>query len=335
MSKPTFDERYAVTMFGFTNELLEASRNPSELVELALETGLTKNIELDGPQYFRNYPRVSDAEVVELQELLTKYDARLSLIGGYADRAAGTHLANSEQIVADLKTQLDLVKRLGGFGLRLQVDAITTDEAPLVARAAEAAGVKIVFELQGSMTPTDPRTTDCLAVVAAADSPNVRLMFDASLFMTCLPPTLKALLTGTGLSAEQIDTIEHNWLTLPFPDYRGWLIGELQAGNLPPQLNSLVPTLLSRIGHSKPADWADYTPMVESVHLKYWDTSDDGAAVSGPTSALMSQLESAGYTGYYCSEWGGHEWHTLHELPAMQAIAWHKRLVEACFNQAH
>jgi len=328
MSNPSFEERYAVTLFGFTNELLLGAQTPLQILEQTLASGITKNVEIDGPQFFRNFPNVVDEEVLALCVALAKFDARLSLLGGYADRASGVTLHSSETVVSSLIAQLDLVRRLGGFGLRLQVDAFSIDEAPAIARAAEAAGVMVVFELQGSMTPTDPRTLACVEVVRAADSPNVRLMLDSSLFMTCFPPSLQRLMGKTGLSTSQIAELEEHWLRSDLGEFRTWLIGQLQSGQVPGQVQALMPTFLSRIGHSKPADWQSFTPMIESVHLKYWDTSDEGGAVTGPTSELIQMLESAGYQGYYCSEWGGHEWHTLEELSGAQATSWHKTLVK-------
>jgi hypothetical protein len=332
LSKPEFEERYAVTMFGFTNELLEASRTPLELVELVLETGLAKNIEIDGPQFFRNFPNVEPAEVTALGDLLADYGAKLSLLGGYTDRAAGATLHASDSVVSSLLKQIELVSQLGGFGLRVQVDAFTTDEAPQIARAAEALGVKVLLEMQGSMTPSDPRTQATLVVVEAAASANVRLMFDGSLFMTCIPPTLKTLMQSYGLTPSQVNEIETHWLEDSTSEYRGWLLENLKSGTFPPRLNALLPTLLTRIGHSTPSDWEHVASLVESVHLKYWDTSDELGAVSLPTTQLMQLLDSQGYQGYYCSEWGGHEWHTLQELPAFKAISWHKQVVEACYG---
>ena len=48
--------QWAVTLFSFSNELMAADRSACELLDEVLASGLTKVVELDGPQHFRNYP---------------------------------------------------------------------------------------------------------------------------------------------------------------------------------------------------------------------------------------------------------------------------------------
>ena len=129
MSSHKFNDYWAVTMFSFTNELLDGRKTALDLIEEVLSSGLTKNIEIDGPMHFRNYPSPSAQEINELKALLGKHDARISLMGGAADRAiSSTRLVHSAEVVDSVKRQLALSAELGAFGLRMMVGGLTLEE---------------------------------------------------------------------------------------------------------------------------------------------------------------------------------------------------------------
>lgn len=332
MTKEPFDERFAVTMFCYTNELLAAQRTPVQLLADLLATGLTKNIEIDGPQHFRNFPQVSAAEVRQVTDLLAETGAKLTLVGGYADRALGSRIVPSAEVVESLRQQLRLVAALGGYGLRVQADAIRIDEVAVLAPEAEAVGVTILLELQGSMTPDAPVVQSALDVIAAAATPRVRLMFDSSLFMTRFPTPFRAALLGIGLSDQVIDGLQTDWKSKPLGQFRGDLISAVQTGQLTPAIQGFFPTFFSRFGHGVPEDWKDLLPLVDSVQLKFWELADPDGGTLENTRALIQQLEAVGYRGYYCSEWGGHEWYSIDQVPAAAAISWHRELAATAYQ---
>lgn len=332
MTKEPFDERFAVTMFGYTNELLAARRTPIELLADLLATELTKNFEIDGPQHFRNFPQVSAAEVKQVTDLLAETGATVTLVGGYADRALGSRIVHSAQVVESLRQQLRLVASLGAYGLRVQADAIRVDEVAVLSAEAEALGVTILLEMQGSMTPDAPVVQSALDVIAAAATPRVRLMFDSSLFMTRFPTPFRAALRGIGLSDEVIDGLQTDWKSKPLGQFRGDLISAVQTGQLTPAIQGFFPTFFSRFGHGVPEDWKGLLPLVDSVQFKFWELADPDGGTLENTRALMQQLEATGYRGYYCSEWGGHEWYSIDQVPAASAIAWHRDLAAAAFT---
>ena len=328
MSNYKFNDYWAVTMFSFTNEILDGRTSALDLIDQVLSRGITKHIEVDGPMHFRNFPNPPASEIADLKALLAKHGAGISLIGGAADRAiSASRLVDSATVVASVKQQLALAADLGAFGLRLMVGGLTLAELQEVAPVAEALNVKILFELHGVMSPESKLARDCLQLVKDVNSTHVRLMFDSSLFMTEMPLVLKTALGKVGVP--NVDELTDKWANSTLEEFRGWLLPQVEI--YPPKFKSMLPTLLSRIGHAKPTEYDDYIEYIESVHLKYWDIHEDQT----PTRELLEYLDQHNYDGYLTSEWGGHEWDSLKDNSAFTQTETHKELVERSFNLAH
>lgn len=325
MTNHKFSDFWAVTMFSFTNELLEARKSPLALIEDVLSEGVAKLIEVDGPMHFRNFPNPSSQEISDLKALLASYGAAISLIGGAADRAiSGTRLVDSATVVESVKQQLVLAAELGAFGLRMMVGGLSIDELRELAPVAEELNVKILFELHGVMSAESKTARECLQLVQSVDSSHVRLMFDSSLFMQTMPQVLRKALSKIGVP--NVDELAEKWASSSLGDFRAWLMP--QSENYPPKFKSMLPTLFSRMGHAKPKDFDDYMPFIESVHLKYWENECDELE-------LLKYLYEHNYSGYLTSEWGGHEWDSLADNSAMAMTKHHKELIERSFNLAH
>lgn len=318
-----FDDYWAVTMFSFTNELLAARSTPLELIEQAL--ALTKNIEIDGPMHFRNFPNPSAQEISDLKSLLAKHGAKISLVGGAVDKAVSSkRLVPSAEVVESVKRQLELAADLGAFGLRMMVGGLSLDEVKAVAPTAEELDVKILFELHGVMAAESQIARECLQLVKDSGSSHVRMMFDSSLFMTEMPKVLTTALNRIGV--QNVDEIANVWKNSSIDEFRGWLMPQVEKQ--PPPFRASIPTLTSRIGHSKPSDYDDYMPYIESVHLKYWERDCDELP-------LLKYLYAHNYSGYLTSEWGGHEWDSLADNSALEMTRHHRALIERSFNLAH
>lgn len=325
MANYKFNDYWAVTMFSFTNELLDARKSSLALIEDVLAEGVTKLIEVDGPMHFRNFPNPPSQEIADLKALLAKYGAGISLIGGAADRAiASARLLDSAAVVESVKQQLALAADLGAFGLRMMVGGLSLEELRELAPVAEKLNVKILFELHGVMSPESKTARECLQLVRDVDSTHVRLMFDSSLFMQSMPQVLRKALAKVGLT--NVDELAEKWASSTLDEFRAWLMP--QADNYPPKFKSMLPTLFSRMGHAQPSDFDDYMPYIESVHLKYWESECDELP-------LLKYLYAHNYSGYLTSEWGGHEWDSLAENSAMQMTKHHKELIERSFDLAH
>jgi hypothetical protein len=328
MSNHKFNDYWAVTMFSFTNEILDGRTSALDLIDQVLSRGITKRIEVDGPMHFRNFPHPPAGEIAALKALLAKHGAGISLIGGAADRAvSATRLVDSATVVSSVKRQLALAADLGAFGLRMMVGGLSLAELQELAPVAEALNVKILFELHGVMSPESKVARECLQLVKDVDSTHVRLMFDSSLFMTEMPQVLKTALGKVGVPNPE--ELANKWADSSLDEFRGWLMPQIETFS--PRFKSMLPTLLSRIGHAKPSEYDDYIDYIESVHIKYWDIHEDQTAVVG----LLEYLYRHNYHGYLTSEWGGHEWDSLNDNSAFTQTEAHKKLVERSFNLAH
>ena len=328
MSNHKFNDYWAVTMFSFTNEILDGRTSALDLIDQVLSRGITKRIEVDGPMHFRNFPNPPASEIADLKALLAKHGAGISLIGGAADRAiSASRLVDSAPVVASVKQQLALAADLGAFGLRLMVGGLSLAELQEVAPVAEALNVKILFELHGVMSPESKLARDCLQLVKDVNSTHVRLMFDSSLFMNEMPLVLRTELGKVGVS--NVEEVADKWANSTLDEFRGWLMPQIETYS--PRFKSMLPTLFSRIGHAKPSEYGDYINYIECVHIKYWDIHEDQT----PTRELLEYLYQHNYDGYLTSEWGGHEWDSLNDNSAFTQTEAHKKFVERSFNHAH
>jgi sugar phosphate isomerase/epimerase len=207
VSNYKFNDYWAVTMFSFTNELLDGHTPAMELIDEVLTAGLAKNIEIDGPMHFRHYPTPSAAEVATLTGLLSRHQAKISLLGGAVDRAiSSTRMVDSDIVLTSIRQQLALAAELGAFGLRLMVGSLSPSELKQLAPIAESLDVRILFELHGVMSAESDIARECLALVQEINSTHVRLMCDSSLFMRALPSGLLNAFGALGVNnADEID----------------------------------------------------------------------------------------------------------------------------------
>jgi hypothetical protein len=329
-----FEDLWSVTMFSFSNEILARKNKPIEILESLVDSGLTKFVEIDGPQFFRNYPNPSAAEVGQVNELLSGRGVGVSLLGAYMDRAFGHGImATRQQLMAQIDAQLALGAKLGAKALRIQADAIRDDELDEVLELIEKHGVPLLLELQGSGSPTSPIATHAIAQIKASGG-KLGLLLDASLFMMSFPPTFLKLLTKIGVSQEQQTLLETNWKSMSSGEFRGWLISAIESGDLPGSIRSQMPTLLSRFGCGKVSDWAEHADLIHSVHLKYWDGEDGQGELSQVAKQIVELLPES-FEGNICSEWGGHEWHTLEELPGLEITRQHRLAVAGALQSAN
>jgi hypothetical protein len=318
---------WSLTSFSFTSELMARQLSPLQLIGYVAGQGLASNIELDGAQFFRNYPKVDSAELAQLRAACQEHGMRISLIGGYMDRFhSSTQPIDQELVMQRLHQQLSLASQLGAHGLRLQFDGLRESELDQATEWAEKFGVKILLELQGSATPNQPQVAQILQWLFDRDHPMLRVLLDSSLLMRGFPGTYKHRLASLGLSAALIAEVESAWRTMELGEYRGWLVSGVQSGTLPGSLMGQMPTLTARFGHTSASDWSEVAPLLDSLHLKYWDADDSLGALSGVAADALSLYDLEDFPGFIVSEWGGHDWIPLevatgHEMSVRHKLA--------------
>jgi hypothetical protein len=323
---PVADPAWVITLFSFTGPLLEARHRPDEILGAVLESGLSRNVEIDAPQHFRSYPAFDDAELGRTRDLLERHGARLNVLGCYHDAspAPGVFLSH-DQSVDQLDRQIRAARRLGAWGVRLGLgfapEAVLTALVPTL----EETGLMWVEEVQGPCRPDSEQLHRRLEFAARLRTDRVAFLLDLSLCMPALPASYVQALHRHGATPALIERLQQAWNAADHRTATALLRAELGAA-ASSQLASLYVTPLTRFGCGTVADWRWFLPDVAAVHLKYWDLDDAAGAVSTPIRELRSALADIGYSGTFCSEWGGHEW--MSADPTTMTLG-HRRLFDA------
>ena len=317
---------HAVTLFSLTNEIMLANKTPNQILDEFLATGVTKNIEIDGPQHFRKYPVVAAAELEELDEILQRHDARVVQLGIYIDRATAPGvLLTDDQVIEHLRQQFELTRRLGAKFARLALGAATEAELVRVLPIAKEFDVALLLEVQGTMELNSPLVQGHLELFESLNDPHLGFVFDLSLCMQQLPPSYISALAEAGFAAEVIDEIEDIWANSSVEDVKKYVFTQLMRQCKNDFAVSLALTLATRMGRTEAQDWKRAIKFTQTVHLKFWDTDNANGAVGEPIADLIEMLAAQDFTGPLISEWGGHEWTSLEE-PSWQVLKRHKEL---------
>jgi hypothetical protein len=305
----TLKGNYGVTIFSLTNELLAAKASPLEILEQFLAEGITKIIELDGPQHFRNFPNVAEQEIRDLQEVLKRHDAQVIQLGIYVDRAvAEGEFLSADQVVEELAKQIRVASQIGSKFVRLGLGFATETEITRILPVLSENQIQLVLEIQGTTLPNDESVLSHVELLNKPEFSSVGLLFDMSLCMRVLPNSYLAALATAGFSEEQIQKAISTWESGPIELVRRFVFGELMQVAPNTFATSLALTLATRMGHTKIDDWQHIMPLVKAVHLKFWDTENENGELTGPMSDLVGSLGPLGFDGPMICEWGGHEW---------------------------
>ena len=77
--------RLGVSTFSLTNEWLSRRYTPESLLERIAEAGLGPGLEIIGQQMWRDYPRLTQEQVLDFRRLCERLGPEPAAIGGYAD----------------------------------------------------------------------------------------------------------------------------------------------------------------------------------------------------------------------------------------------------------
>ena len=327
----TLKGNYGVTMFSLTNEILAADSSPLEILDQFLSKGVTKIIELDGPQHFRNYPHVSKQEISELAAVLAKHSAEVQQLGIYVDRAvADGVLLSEDQVIAELIKQIELAKKIGAKFVRLGLGFATQNEISRVLPVLAENQIELVLEVQGTTLPSDESVVSHIEFLQQPEFASVGLLFDLSLCMKELPPSYLAALIEAGFKDDQIEKAVRVWQSGDIGLVKRFVFSELMPAAPNTFAISLALTLATRMGHTKIDDWQHVMHLVRAVHLKFWDTDNEHHALTGPMSDLLETLMDLKFDGPLICEWGGHEW-SAEGAPSIGVIQKHKILFDSVF----
>ncbi len=320
---------WAVTMFSFTNELHEGSRSPDELLGEVVGAGLTTAIEVDAAQHFPSFPRISDNDIAGFRRRVDSMGVSPTMMGAYLDARLDARGPRTPDEAAEfLSAQLVAAAEMGFFGVRVGVGAVSPELAERLLPDLERLGIQILEEVQAGALPDSPAIERSLQLRERLGTDRLGFVFDSSLVMAGLPHTWVAALIGSGVPEPVIAEVDNLWRSHDPAGYQRMreLIAPL---DLPAPAVRRLEMPFRRFGCTTVSDWADLLGQTTSVHLKYWDLDDTDGIVSGPTGQIKRALAAVGYSGFVCSEWGGHDWLETDTSSAFEMTARHRALFDA------
>ncbi len=296
----------SASAFNWTPEMIAGDRDAVDIAVGIVEDGLASEIEAEPGQLWRSFPGRSEADAAIFGDRLAAAGGRVSILGASIDdwSPQGTRRSDDERF-AFLLPQIEIAHQLGARGLRLPIGQAGRPLLERVLPILHETGLTLFEEIQGSQTPGSPQAGAAIDQIVGIDDPHVRLLVDISMFMPAVPESYLARLEAGGVPAELIAVLRDQWRD---PATVGAIVGLLRSGGVPASVHTLYMDMLVRFGRSDATVIAEVLPWIGAFHLKFWDLDDADDRVSGPIRDLAAVLAGTGFTGTFCSEWGGHEW---------------------------
>lgn len=319
--------RWAVTMFSFTNEMAAGARDTFALLDDVLDERLARAVEVDAAQQFPSFPRITSAEIRRFRRIIDAHGTVPTMLGGYVDARLGPRGPRSDSEKAEfLLAQVEAASGMGFFGVRVGLGTMTPALCDAVLPRLDALGIQILEEVQAGTRPDAPAIDRTMAYRERVDTDRIGFVFDSSLVMQSLPRTWIAALEAEGVPKDVIQHVERAWRD---GDPDGWpsTVRLIEPLTLPGSARRRLEMPFRRFGSSRMDEWTEFLPHVTSVHLKYWDLDDRDGALSSQTRAVFESLDDAGYDGYVCSEWGGHDWLEVEDHGGFVMTRGHRELV--------
>lgn len=296
----------SASAFNWTPELIAGERDAVDITVGIVENGVATEIEAEPGQIWRSFPGRSEADAVAFGERLASAGGRVSILGASIDDWSPHGVRRTEdERFAFLVPQIQIAHQLGARGLRLPIGHAGPILLERVLPILHDTGMTLFEEIQGSQTPGSPQAGDAIDRIVALNDPHVRLLVDISMFMPAVPESYLERLEAGGVPNTLIHTLRHEWRD---PGTVGAIVNVLRSGAVPPAVHTLFMDLLVRFGRSEANVIADVLPWVGAFHFKFWDLEDADDRVSAPIRDVGALLSGTGFSGTFCSEWGGHEW---------------------------
>lgn len=290
--------------FNWTPEVIHAERPATDIAVGVVQSGIADAIEIEAGQVWRTYPDPTDADVGAFRRELDAAGGRVSIVGASIDEwtADGRRRSDAERL-AFLVPQLRAAARVGAIGARVPLGQAGPELLKMLQPILAELDIVLFEEAQGQQTPQ--AAASAYDDIAALDDPRIRVLLDISMLMPALPVSYLGRLAAAGVPADLMRRLETSWRA---PETHGAVLELLRAGGVPGSVHTLYMNLLVRFGRSDAADVRDILPLTRGVHLKFWDLDDADGRVSTPIRDIGRELHAAGFSGTFCSEWGGNEW---------------------------
>jgi hypothetical protein len=295
----------SASVFNWTPEIIDAERDAAEIALDVVRSGVADTIELELGQLWRSFPVLAGEELDAFRSELESAGGRVSIVGANIDDwASPTRRRDDDERYGFLLPQLQAAARLGATGARLPIGQAGTALLQRIRPVLDDLDLTLYEEIQGQQHPGSA-SAPAIDAIAEFDDPRIRLLIDISMLMPSLPPSYLRRLAVAGVPSQLLDALAKSWRE---PETADEVVAYLRSGAVPPDVHTLYMNLLIRFGRSTVDDLRPVLPLTGGFHLKFWDLDDGDSRVSAPIRALGTALAGTGFTGTFCSEWGGHEW---------------------------
>lgn len=319
---------WAVTLFSFTNELHERSRSANDILREVGESGLAAAVEVDAAQHFGSFPLISDADIAAFRRATDDVGVTPTMMGGYLDLRLDRRGPRSPREQEDLlRAQLEAAAAMGFFGVRVGLGAVPSDLAERLIPDLDALDIALLAEVQAGARPDAPAIDALREQRMRMGTDRLGFVFDSSLVMEAFPVTWIRAVRDAGVPQEVIDAADALWRERD-PEGLPRVMSMVRPLDLPSATLRRLEMPFRRFGCSTVDEWDDFFDDVTSVHLKYWDVDDSDGRISRQTSAVKAALSAHGYSGFVCSEWGGHDWLEPETSPASEMTRRHREIYE-------
>lgn len=322
-----YDQHWAVTMFSFTNEMMAARATPDELLARVGAEALGRAIEVDAAQHFTSFPRI---DAVEMDAFRATVDAQAmspTLLGIYLDFRLDAGRPRTEDEALDFLTaQCRAAASMGFMGVRVGLGAIPPGVTQRLLPELEALELRLLEEVQGGVRPTSPLLDARREWRARLDTDRLGFVLDTSVAMAGLPATWTATMRSRGVPSNVLIEVERVWRSGRADAFTAVQALTAEAG-IPAGLSRQIAAICHRFGSGLISDWLDFIGEASVVHLKYWDLDDEEQQLTALRS-IRSALETSGYSGFVCSEWGGHDWIESSDASGYELTRRHRALFE-------
>lgn len=180
--------KFGTTLFSHTLEWLSREYTLAQLLARIQAEAIGPGLEIIGFQTIRNFPNVSDEFVIELRDLMDKYELTPTCLGANIDVAIRRdRFLTTDETVDYVAAQIAAASKLGFPVLRVQMTA-KPEVMRKLAPMAEKANVKLGMELHSPYANHHPAVVALRELYEEIDSPYLGYIPDFGTTMRDIPP---------------------------------------------------------------------------------------------------------------------------------------------------
>jgi sugar phosphate isomerase/epimerase len=304
--------RLGITLFSLTLEQRRPGADLRALVDAVAARDLGPGLETVAFQSLRGWPRLDDAAVREVRDIVDSSGLTPSCLAINNDLALYPgRLLSDDESYEYVAVQVRGAAALGFPAVRVGVETeprILERLLPL----AEQLGVKVGVEIHAPMTLDAPPVAALKELFTRLDTPWLGFIPDFSSSMRAVPDAVDDAHRAAGIAPELTSLAKKLWAE-PGPTATKFPELERRAaalGATEPEIGSLK-MIFTMHGRMDPARWAEFFPHVVHVHGKFYGI-EGGEDPSIDYPAIVRVLVEQGYTGFISSEYEAHTYTDRH-----------------------